>query len=124
MAKQKNRVPHVGALSDAQKAIRREEDRVRKQRQRDRLKAQGLKETVSESSKAKQLLRHRTQRHFVKGERVWDPVQRGPPTAEQLARDAIAARLMAEEEAAKAAYYQLLHRSGFKAPTEPMLHTQ
>jgi hypothetical protein len=33
MAKQKTRHARVGALTDAQKAIRREEERVRKQKQ-------------------------------------------------------------------------------------------
>ncbi len=47
-------------------------------------------------------------------------MQRGPPTAKQLAKDATAARLIAEEEAAKATYFECLHLSGFKAPAEPL----
>ncbi len=70
----------------------------------------GSARPVSAATKANKQLRQRSQRHYVKGERVWDPVQRGPPTAD---RDATAARLMAEEEAAKAAYYQGLHLLGF-----------
>jgi hypothetical protein len=120
MAKQrKNHNAHVGALSDAQKAARRAADRVRKQKQRSGLKARGLKETVSDASKARHQLRERTQRRWINGKRVWLPVQQGPRTAEQLARDAMNSRLMAEEEAAQAAYYQCLHLSGFKAPAEP-----
>jgi hypothetical protein len=94
MGKRKNKVPHVGALSDAQKAARRAGDRVRKQKQRSGLKACGLKETMSEATKAKHKLRDRTQRRWINGGVVWLPVQQGPPTAEQLARDATDSRLM------------------------------
>jgi hypothetical protein len=48
MRKRKNNHALVGALSDAQKAIRREEDRVRQQKRSAKLKAQGLKKPLSD----------------------------------------------------------------------------
>jgi hypothetical protein len=58
--KQGGQHAHVGALSDARNATTREEDRARKHKQRVKLKAQGLKETVSDASKAKRQLKERT----------------------------------------------------------------
>jgi hypothetical protein len=109
MAKQKNRHAHVGALSDAQRAIRREADRAKQRKRSAKLKAQGLKKPMSAVSKANKQLMMRTQLRRINGRRVWVPVQPGPPAVEQLAQVAMESRLMAEEEAAKAAYYQSLH---------------
>jgi hypothetical protein len=68
--KQKNRHAHVGALNDAQKAVKREKWRVRKAVQASKLKAQGLKRPVSAATKANKQLCQRSQRHYVKGERL------------------------------------------------------
>ncbi len=120
IAKSKNRHPHVGALSDAKKATRRAEERVKKQKQRARRKSQGLKEPES-AARAHRLARKASQRrHWINGKEVWAPVEREPSSAAQLASDAAAACLAAEGETAEATYYERLHLSGFKAPAEPL----
>ncbi len=48
------------------------------------------------------------------------PVQRGPPSAAQLARNATRARLIAEGDAAQRFYFERLALSSYKAPTEPL----
>jgi hypothetical protein len=65
MAKRKNSHAHVGDLTDAKKAIRREEERVWKQKQRAEQQRLGLERTESDATKALKLLRNRSQRHYV-----------------------------------------------------------
>jgi hypothetical protein len=109
MAEQKNRHARVGALSDAQRAIRSQEQRVRNQRHTAKLQGQGLKQVLSAASKVHKKALDHTQRQHVNGKPMWVKVVHGSPSAAQLAEDATAARLLAAGEAAEHTYLPNIH---------------
>ncbi len=64
MAKRKNRHARVEALSDAQRVIRNQKQRVKNQKHAAKLKRQGLKQTHSAASKAHKKAVNHTQRQY------------------------------------------------------------